>query len=145
MAASEDKPTMSEFVARLQHLGYKVEQYKTKVSKRTKKERLRLRYYLKSTQKPVTRISGGTRAQLLKRGVDYLPARDDSALEAAAKGIPIACAKSRLLKKKQIEKYRYQWLAAEKREKILKNERLRLKRIASSSDLPIILFTHFIL
>lgn len=109
VAASEDRPTMSIFLARMQQAGYRVEQYEGKVSKRSGEPRKRFRYYLKSTQRPIYKVNGASRAKLLKR-VDYLPQRDDPNIIKAGQGMPLELPESLCLTEEMVARYRYQWL-----------------------------------
>jgi hypothetical protein len=117
LAASDDRPTMSEFLARMQREGYRVEEYQGKISKRTGKPRKRFKYHLKSTNKPIYKINGGSRAQLLKR-VDYDPARDDLNIIKAAYEVPIIVPEFKPVTEAQMAKYRYGWLTKAKQEQL---------------------------
>ena len=117
-AACDDKPTMTEYLARMQYLGYRVEQYQGKVSKRTNKPRQRFRYYLKCNGKAICKINGGSRAQLIKYGVDYIPERDDPNIAKAARGEPIEIPQHRLVTEAQVAKYQYGWLNKDKRKRL---------------------------
>ena len=97
---------MSLYLARMQKLGYRVEEYQGKVSKRTGKPRKRFRYYLKCNQKPICKINGASRAQLIKYGVDYLPERDDPNILKASLNIPIDLPEYRILSEKMVEEAR---------------------------------------
>ena len=108
---------MSEFLARMQYLGYRVEEYEGKVSKRTGKVRKRFRYYLKSIDKTIYKINGGSRAQLLKR-VQYEPKRDDQNIRKAAQGIPINVPNFQPVTVEVMQKYQHAWLTQTKQQQL---------------------------
>ena len=120
-AASEDKPTLTEYLARLQTLGYKVNFYQTDAGRK------RLKYQLKSTGKEINKLKGGSLNQLKKLGVDYDSKRDNPAIIAMKSDVKIAIADSKLLKSKTVEKYRYRWLNIEDRNKLSEYQTINLK------------------
>lgn len=120
LAAIEDKPPLSVYLARLQQEGYQVEFYKTP------KGRKRLRYHLKRPENQgrfVTNLAGGSLHQLKTAGVTYESQRDNSAI-ANIKLNQLLPLEDRLkLHASAIAKYKYQWLKKEQRQKILNQQK----------------------
>jgi hypothetical protein len=125
-SAIADKPTLTTYLARLQHLGYKCELYTTPGD--TKGSRKRLRYELQSLDKngnrlKISRINGGSLAQLKKAGVEYVPNRDNPAFKQIANDIKIEIPRNQLLTLKEIEANQYKWLSKQQQETILKHQK----------------------
>lgn len=125
-ASCEGKPTFTEYLARMQHLGYKIK-FET-----TKKGRKRLKYSLQCSEHSIQRITGGSLNQLKKRGVDYDQKRDTSAINLMKGNQKIPISKSRLTKKSDIEKYRFQWLNPKLRKMLKVRQK---KQVTISSQL----------
>lgn len=125
-AATADKPTLTTYLGRLQHLGYKCELYTTPGE--TKGSRKRLRYELRSTDKQgnklkISRINGGSLAQLKKAGVEYIAKRDNPAFKQMADNIKIEIPQSQLLTLKEIKANQYRWLKGEQQKALLKHQK----------------------
>lgn len=116
LAAVEDKPTMTVYLARLQQQGYRVEFFKTP------KGRKRLRYHLKRPENKgrfVTNLAGGSLHQLKKAGVSYSSKRDNPAIKSVRQNKTIALPEHLKLDEAKIWKYKFQWLDTEQRQAIL--------------------------
>ena len=91
-AASSDKPTMTLFIGRLQHLGIDVKPYITD------KGRKRISYSLEELKIRGSKIHNGSFPKLIsQRGIDFNEARDTPALEAAFQGKTVAVKDEQLL------------------------------------------------
>ncbi len=120
--AIADRPTFSTYLARLQQLGYKVEMFKTK------KGRKRLKYYLKSSDRAVTRITGGSLNQLRQAGVDVNFKRDQPNLDRMQQGEVIPLTTQQALKWDDIQANRYQWLPKSKQTEMRTYDQLKRKK-----------------
>jgi hypothetical protein len=105
-SAIADKPTLTTYLARLQHLGYKLQSL-DKNGNRLK----------------ISRINGGSLAQLKKAGVEYVPNRDNPAFKQIANDIKIEIPRNQLLTLKEIEANQYKWLSKQQQETILKHQK----------------------
>lgn len=127
-AAIADKPTFTTYLARLQQLGYKCELYTTPGV--TRGSRKRLRYELQNVDKKgnrlkISRINGGSLAQLKAAGVDYQRKRDDAAFKQVANDVKIEVPRSKLLTIEEIRDNQYRWLNKAQQATILKHFRLK--------------------
>lgn len=123
-AAVEDRPTIDVYLARLQTLGYKAELYQTKPTP-SQKPRKRIRYHLRSSSKKVTRIKGGSLAQLQKLGVTYDESKDDIFFDLVKQNRKIPIPDEKLLTYSQIKKHKFLWLDKNQRETILQTSKLK--------------------
>ncbi len=91
-AASSDRPTMTVFIGRLQHLGIDVKPYITD------KGRKRISYALEDLKVRGSKIHNGSFPKLIsQRGIDFNETRDTPALEAAFKGEKVILKNEQLL------------------------------------------------
>ncbi|MDJ0901314.1 MAG: relaxase/mobilization nuclease domain-containing protein [Xenococcus sp. MO_188.B8] len=91
-AASSDKPTMTLFIGRLQHLGIDVRPYITD------KGRKRISYSLEDLKVRGSKIHNGSFPKLIsQRGIDFNETRDTPALEAAFQGKTVTVKDEQLL------------------------------------------------
>ena len=91
-AASSDRPTMTVFIGRLQHLGIDVRPYITD------KGRKRISYALEDLKVRGSKIHNGSFPKLIShRGIDFDETRDTPALEAAFKGEKVILKNEQLL------------------------------------------------
>ncbi len=91
-AASSDRPTMTVFIGRLQHLGIDVKPYITD------KGRKRISYALEDLKVRGSKLHNGSFPKLIsQRGIDFNETRDTPALEAAFKGEKVILKNEQLL------------------------------------------------
>ncbi|MGK7894165.1 MAG: relaxase/mobilization nuclease domain-containing protein [Xenococcus sp. (in: cyanobacteria)] len=91
-AASSDRPTMTVFIGRLQHLGIDVR------PSITDKGRKRISYALEELKVRGSKIHNGSFPKLIsQRGIDFNETRDTPALEAAFKGKTVTVKSEQLL------------------------------------------------
>ncbi len=91
-AASSDRPTMTLFIGRLQHLGIDVKPYITD------KGRKRISYSLEDLKVRGSKLHNGSFPKLIsQRGIDFNEARDTPALEAAFQGKTVTVKNEQLL------------------------------------------------
>ncbi len=91
-AVSFDKPTMTLFIGRLQHLGIDVKPYITD------KGRKRISYRLSDFKVRGSKLHNGSFPKLIsQRGIDFDEVRDTPALEAACQGKPVAIEHEQLI------------------------------------------------
>ena len=98
-AVSFDKPTMTLFIGRLQHLGIDVKPYITD------KARKRISYRLEDFKVRGSKLHNGSFPKLIsQRGIDFDEVRDTPALEAACQGKPVAIEHEQLISWSEINK-----------------------------------------
>ncbi|MGB5633742.1 MAG: relaxase/mobilization nuclease domain-containing protein [Waterburya sp.] len=97
-AASQDKPTMTEFINRIQHLGIDVRPYITE------KGRKLISYRLGDFKVRGSKLHNGSFPKLLsERGIDFDEVRDTPAIEAACQGKLVEIGNEELLSWEQID------------------------------------------
>ena len=98
-AVSFDKPTMTLFIGRLQHLGIDVKPYITA------RGRKRISYRLEDFKVRGSKLHNGSFPKLIsQRGIDFDEVRDTPVLEAACQGKPVTIDNKQLISWSEINK-----------------------------------------